>query len=86
MKYSKDQIREALSEATYKVKKEELGNSAEKVYKSRRKEANDKIKRISAALKKMDAKAKKDPSSWGHAGNMGNVIESLDEILQFIGG
>jgi len=86
MKYTKDQIRGALSEATYKVKKEELGNSAEKVYKSRRKEANDKIKRISAALKKKDAKAAKNPGSWAHAGDMGNVIESLDNILQFIGG
>ena len=86
MKYTKDQIRGALSEATYKVRKEELGNSAEKVYKSRRKEANDKIKRITAALKKKDAQAAKNPGTWGHAGDMGSVIESLDEILQFIGG
>ena len=58
-------------------------DSPAEVYKTRRDEIDKQIKALQAALKKMDAKQKKNPQNWGFAGNLGKISDDIKEMVRF---
>ena len=40
--------------------------------------------RYIASLKKMDAKQKKEPTNYGYAGNLSNIIDNMKDMIQFL--
>ena len=66
------------------VTKSEMGQSADNVYKLRRKDIDKQIKVLPKALKTIDALQKKNPKDWGYAASLGRVKEDLEEIIYFM--
>ena len=62
----------------------EREEGADKMYKDRRKEIDGMVKTLQASLKKMDAKQKKEPTNYGYAGNLGNIIDDMKDMIQFL--
>ena len=54
------------------------------MYKDRRKEIDGMVKTLQASLKKMDAKQKKEPTNYGYAGNLSNIIDNMKDMIQFL--
>ena len=72
-------VEEVMSEREYKI-----SDTAEFSYKDNRFKIDKYIKDLQAALKKMDAKQKKDPKNWGYPGSLGRVTDDMEEIIQFL--
>ena len=66
------------------VTKSEMGQSADNVYKLRRKDIEKQIKVLPKALKTIDALQKKDPKNWGYPSSLGRVKEELEDIIYFM--
>ena len=66
------------------VTKSEMGQSADNVYKLRRKDIDKQIKALPKAMKAIDALQKKNPKDWGYAASLGRVKEDLEEIIYFM--
>ena len=72
-------VEEVMSERDYKI-----SDTADGSYKERRTQMDKDIKTLQAALKKMDAKQKKDPKNWGYTGNLGKIADDMEEIIRFV--
>ena len=62
----------------------EREEGADKMYKERRKEIDRLVKSLQTSLKKMDAKQKKEPTNYGYAGNLSNIIDNRKDMIQFL--
>ena len=62
----------------------EREEGADKMYKDRRKEIDGMVKTLQSSLKKMDAKQKKEPTNYGYAGNLSNIIDNMKDMIQFL--
>lgn len=84
MEFSTKTMRKSLDEAKAideaKFNAWKMGQQPEDAYKAAKKEVDNNMKKVHAAIAKMDSKAKKDPN-WGHIGELGRVNESLIEII-----
>ena len=58
--------------------------TAEQAYQNDREQMLAKLETLEWLLKKSDASQAKSPESWGHAGNLGYVNNTLDEIIRFL--
>ena len=72
-------VEEVMSERDYKI-----SDTADGSYKEQRTQMDKDIKALQAALKKMDAKQKKDPKNWGYPGTMGRIADDMKEIIRFL--
>ena len=62
-------------------------DSAAEVYKTRRDEIDKQIKALQAALKKMDAKQKKNPQSWGFKlDTLQGIEDNIKEMVRYAAG
>jgi hypothetical protein len=60
--------------------------TANESYQKRVKEARTLLSDIGKLITKHAAKQKKEPRNWGYSGSMGNVIEELKNIKEFLNG
>ena len=77
------QLQKLLNEAIH-VTKDEMGKSAEIVYKQRRNDIEKQIKVLPKALKTIDALQKKNPTSWSYAGTLGKIKDDIEDIIYFV--
>ena len=57
------------------------------VYKTRRGEIDKQVKALQAALKKMDAKQKKNPQSWGFKlDTLQGIEDNIKEMVRYAAG
>ena len=62
-------------------------DSPAEVYKTRRDEIDKQIKALQAALKKMDAKQKKNPQSWGFKlDTLQGIEDNIKEMVRYAAG
>ncbi len=59
--------------------------NADKNYQALKAHAEARVTEIRNALLSHAASQAREPDAWGHVGDLGHVIELLDEIAQFLG-
>tara|TARA_B100000749_G_C18315823_1_gene418712 strand:- start:137 stop:385 length:249 start_codon:yes stop_codon:yes gene_type:complete len=77
------QLQKLLNEAI-QVTKDEMGKSAEIVYKKRRADIEKQIRVLPKALKTIDALQKRNPTSWNYAGTLGKIKKDIEDIIYFV--
>lgn len=59
---------------------------AAKAYEDRRAKINHLVDQLTAALDEHETKMKASPRNWGFVGDLGNVVEELKNIVDFMTG
>lgn len=66
------------------VAKELISAEASKEYSDKVKEARKLMKNIDSIITKHSREQKKDPKDWGYVGDMGYIVELLNDASRFI--
>lgn len=71
----------AVRKQSAKISREDTSESA---YQKRRNLIAIRISEINSCLIGQDERFKRDPKNWGYPGNLGHVLELLDEVVEFL--
>jgi len=58
--------------------------TVKEIYKAKRAEINQRLKKIDIALSKHAGKFKQNETNWGYIGDLGRVNEVLSELENFV--
>lgn len=72
-----------ISEELTKVA-EKFADDYEGMYKEKQRQIDDLLKQLERGLKKHDKKFQKGMKNYGYIGDLGHVVEQLQEVVDFL--
>jgi len=66
------------------VAQEIVGAEAVREYADRVKEARLLLRRIDKGIGQHEREQKREPKNWGYVGDMGHVVEELNDVARFL--